>query len=148
MRGDPAISHILKDQIRTLWSASSIPGLGMAVIENGGVAWTTSLGVKNTATAEPVTDETIFHACSISKPISAFLALTLWSRGELDLDEGIGRHLDIVVPFDAITPRQILCHTGGLPNWYPDLTRRLKGGNVLRSDFTLAARQAGRTKVG
>ncbi len=109
--------------------------MGIALVEDGKVSTTGSFGVTNTITQLPVTDETIFHTCSISKPVSAFLALSLCDQGDLDLGTALSRFIDLPPPFQNITARQVLCHTGGLPNWYPDLTERLKGGGVVREGF-------------
>ena len=104
------------------------------------MSWTGSFGVKNIETEESVTDDTVFHAASVSKPVSAYLVLTVWSRGDLDLDSGIGRFLGIDDPeVGSITPRQILTHTSGLPNWFPDLTKRLEGGTVYPRACALCA---------
>ena len=72
------------------------------------MTWVGSFGVKDVETADPVTKNTVFNAASVSKPISAYLALTLCSRDELGLDDGIGPILGIDDPLmGSITPRQI-----------------------------------------
>ena len=114
--------------------------MGIATIDDAVVSWTGSFGVKNSETGEPVTDDTVFCAASVSKPISAYLALTAWSQGVLDLDEGIGHILEIDDPeLGSITPRQLLSHTSGLPNWLPGLAKRLAGGPVLPGTCALSA---------
>ena len=135
------MTHELKGQIGNLLRASSIPGLGVALVQNSAVSWTASFGVKNTVTGEPISSDTVFSAASLGKPISAFLALSLWAQSKLDIDSGIGRYLGIDDPeIGSITPRQILGHTSGLPNWFPELVERLKGGSVLPKGSILSAR--------
>ena len=122
----------LQSQIGSLFQSSGIPGLGIALIEDGNVTWVGSFGVKDVETRDPVTKNTVFHAGSVSKPIAAYLALILCYRDKLGLDDGIGLILGIDDPqMGSITPRQILAHTSGLPNWFPELTRRLEGGSLL-----------------
>ena len=123
------------DEIEPRFASTGLPGLGLAIIENGEVSTTASFGVINTATHEPVTDETIFHTCSISKPVSAFLVLTLVCRDQLDLDKPLSGYIDLPPRFESITPRHVLCHSGGLPNWFPDLTKRLQIDRVVRDGF-------------
>ena len=49
----------------------SIPGLSVAVVVDGKLAWAKSYGLADVATQKPVTTDTLFLAGSISKPISA-----------------------------------------------------------------------------
>ncbi len=102
--------------------AAGIPGLSLAVIDSGAVDWTAAYGVKNVATGEPVDRNTVFEAASLSKPVLAYAALRMVARGELDLDEPLWN----VLAYDRlrtdergrrITPRLVLTHTTGLPNW-------------------------------
>jgi CubicO group peptidase (beta-lactamase class C family) len=55
---------------------------------------------------------------SLTKPlITAFLSVLLAERRQLDLDQPIQRALPLIgLP---VTARQLLCHTAGLPPWYP-----------------------------
>jgi CubicO group peptidase (beta-lactamase class C family) len=101
---------------------AGIPGLSAAWVEGGQVAWTGAFGVRDATTGTPVTDETVFEAASLSKPVVAYVAMRLVARGELDLDiplwDDVGyerlAHDDRA---RGITPRMILTHTSGLPNW-------------------------------
>ncbi len=130
----------LEHKIGVLLLDSGIPGLGLALVENGQVLWANGFGSRNTETGEPIADNSIFPAASVSKPVSACLALGLCNQDELDLDVSIGHYLDKSQPdMDSITPRQILSHTSGLPNWLPDLTERLRGGDIFPAGCVLSA---------
>jgi CubicO group peptidase (beta-lactamase class C family) len=48
-----------------------VPGVSIAVINNGKIEWVKSYGVMDEETKEPVTRETLFQAGSISKPVAA-----------------------------------------------------------------------------
>jgi hypothetical protein len=52
-----------------------IPGLSIAVVKDARVVYCRALGVKDTVTAEPVLDTTLFEACSLTKPIFAFASI-------------------------------------------------------------------------
>jgi CubicO group peptidase (beta-lactamase class C family) len=58
--------------------------IGIAGIEDGTIAWTTAVGAG---------DDTLFQAGSLSKTVSAGLALELVGRGELDLDSDVNEQL-------------------------------------------------------
>ena len=101
----------------TLMRDGLVPGLQLATIRNGRVVGLQSHGVANAASGQPVTDRTIFEAASLGKPVFAYGVLRLASSGRLDLDAPIGRTLpDLSPAMAALTSRQLLSHTAGLPN--------------------------------
>ena len=61
-----------------------VPCLQIALIRGGKVDWIKSYGVKNAETCGPVTDDTIFEAASLSKPVFAY---KLVEAGRLDADK-------------------------------------------------------------
>ena len=123
----------LDKSIPELMKAANIPGLSIAVIQNGKVIWTRGFGVKNSKTGEPVTEDTIFEAASLTKPFFAYAAMKMVESGELDLDrplieyvpremaeQGIGHSLDLEGFrgdwLSMITARMVLSHSSGLPH--------------------------------
>jgi CubicO group peptidase (beta-lactamase class C family) len=95
-----------------------VPGVSIAVIEDGEVAWAKAYGVTDVETGEPVTPATLFQAASISKPVSVMGMLRLVEEGALDLDEPVGAYLrSWTLPdheFDApVTLRRLASHTAG-----------------------------------
>jgi CubicO group peptidase (beta-lactamase class C family) len=70
--GDPQTTSLnLADRMRFY----KVPGLSIAVIDAGRVEWARGYGVLELGTKRPVTPDTLFQACSISKPIAAMAAL-------------------------------------------------------------------------
>ena len=82
-------------------------------------------GAANAEEKNPVTDETIFEAASLSKIVTAYAALKLVDEGKLDLDRPLNQYLgnNYDVPNDQrinlITARHVLSHSSGFPNWRP-----------------------------
>lgn len=70
---------------------------------------------------QEVTSQTAFLWFSMTKIVTATVAMQLSEEGVLDLDEPIGRHLGEVVPTQVggVTSRHLLSHTSGLPNPVP-----------------------------
>lgn len=94
------------------------PGVSMAYIHNGQIAWARTYGVADPNGAA-VTVNTRFQAGSISKPVTALAVLRLVQSGKLDLDADVNRYLKSwKVPPAAdgkvITLRELLTHTAGL----------------------------------
>lgn len=109
--------------IPDLLKRGDVPGLSIAVVRNGQLAWTRSFGVRNSSTREPVTEDTVFEAASLTKPLFAYAVLKLVDEGKLDLDTPLNKYLlgsyDVVDDrrISKITARQVLSHTSGFPNW-------------------------------
>jgi CubicO group peptidase (beta-lactamase class C family) len=103
-----------------LRSRFGIPGTSWAIIEDGEIAHSGALGVRDATGSDPVTATTRFQACSISKPIAALAMLRLVDRGLLDLDADINESLKSWrVPRNsdwqpAVTLRHLVSHSAGL----------------------------------
>jgi len=123
----------LERTIPELMKEATIPGLSIAVIRDGKLLWTKAFGVKSTKTNEPVTEDTIFEAASLTKPFFAYAAMKMVESGELSLDrplyeylprekieQGLGHSLDLEGFrgdwFRKITARMVLSHSSGLPH--------------------------------
>jgi CubicO group peptidase (beta-lactamase class C family) len=118
----------LEKEIPRLMEKADIPGLSMAVIQNGEIFWSGAFGVRSRETNEPVDESTIFEAASLTKTITAAAALKLVERGELDLDRALAQYLPYPKlagdeRYKKITARHVLTHTTGLPNWGNKLVR-------------------------
>ncbi len=97
-----------------------VPGVAVAVIEDFEIAWVKGYGVVDAEKGGDVTAETMFQAASITKPVTAAVALKLAEEGELDLDEDVNEKLiSWKVPENEftreqkVTIRRILNHTAG-----------------------------------
>jgi CubicO group peptidase (beta-lactamase class C family) len=97
-----------------------IPGISIAVVRDGELAWAHAWGVAVAGRPDPVTPRTLFQAGSISKPVAAMCALRLIAQGRLDLEADVNRLLvSWKVPANhgwqpRVTVRQLLSHTAGL----------------------------------
>jgi CubicO group peptidase (beta-lactamase class C family) len=133
---DKSVEEIAADlttAIPPLMEKAAIPGLQIALVRDGRVAWEKSFGVRNARTGAPVTPDTLFEAASLTKPFFAYAVMKMVDEGLLDLDRpvhtfftrqeiesGLGHSLD--APgfrrdwLEKITTRHILSHSGGLPH--------------------------------
>ena len=101
--------------------AHSIPGLSIAVVTNGELAWSNGYGMADLENFVPARPVTVYRLASVTKPITAVAVMQLAEKGALDLDAPIQRY---VPEFPAkpwpVTARQLLCHQGGVRNWTED----------------------------
>ena len=58
-----------------------VPGVSIAFIDGGRIAWTRTYGLADPATGRPVSTDTLFQAASISKPVAAMAALYMVEEG-------------------------------------------------------------------
>ena len=131
---DKATLVRLDKSLPDLMAKGAVPGLSIALIRDRTTYWVHSFGVRDAKSGQPVTEETIFEAASLSKPVFAYGVLKLVDQGKLDLDTPLTRYLS--PPYiegddrlENITARYVLSHRTGFPNWRGD-------GNALTIRFT------------
>ena len=112
----------LQEHVPALLREYHVPGVSIAIIQAGQVRWAQGFGVSDARGQQPVTPDTVFEACSMSKAILALSALQLIQQGRLDLDAPLTTYLghDYLRDQPAqnlITARMALTHRTGLPNW-------------------------------
>lgn len=99
---------------------NKVPGVAVAVIRDGKIAWIQSIGYADLASKKPVTSETIFNIGSISKLISAWGFMQLTEKDLVKLDNPVEQYLTrLHLPESEfnrskVTLRRILSHTAGL----------------------------------
>jgi CubicO group peptidase (beta-lactamase class C family) len=120
---DPPRSGLVpavEDAAHRAIAASTTPGLAVALVDHGRVAFAKGFGLADRQTRRPVTAATRFQAASLSKPVTAWGVLRLVEQGRIGLDEPVTGRLrrwrPPPSPFDpkAITVRRLLSHTAGL----------------------------------
>lgn len=128
---EETLATILEREIPRLMEAANVPGLSMAVVQDGQIFWKKAFGVRSRETNDPVDENTMFEAASLTKTVTAYAAMRLVERGELDLDRPLFEYFpNKEYPrlakddrYKKITARLILTHTTGLPNWGNQLMR-------------------------
>lgn len=118
----------LESKIKKVMDSLNYPGLSIAFINDNKLAYSNAFGIANRETNEKISSETIFQGASLSKPLFAYFFLKMVEENQISLDEPIYPHLAAVFPKEAIeadsfeayktiTPRMVLSHTTGIPNW-------------------------------
>jgi CubicO group peptidase (beta-lactamase class C family) len=115
----------LEKQIPKWMQEAKVPGLSMAIIKDAKLGWRRGFGVKDNASKEPVDNDTMFEAASMSKPVFAYVVIKLCEKGAMNLDTPLTRYtserfLEDDPRLDLITARHVLSHTSGFQNWRSD----------------------------
>jgi serine beta-lactamase-like protein LACTB len=115
----PQLSSAKQKQLETtiarFMAAHSIPGLSVAVVENGQHEWSAGFGMADLENFVPATSQTLYRLASISKPLTATAAMLLWQKGKLDLDAPVQKYCPRFPQKDVpITTRELLGHLSGI----------------------------------
>lgn len=103
-----------------LMSTHHVPGAALALIKDGRIVLERGYGFRDLETHAPVTTATLFNIGSISKSFTALGIAQLVDQHLVDLDKPVIRYIPELRLSDpratqAMTLRQLLSHTSGLP---------------------------------
>ncbi len=116
--------HIVGD---STWSIEErmkhygVPGVSIAVIHNGKVAWAKGYGVMDKESKVPVTDKTFFQVSTIGMSLTAYGALRLVDQNKVTLSEDINSYLKSwklpdseFTKEEKVTIKNLLSHSAGI----------------------------------
>jgi D-alanyl-D-alanine carboxypeptidase len=140
--------------------AAGAPGaLARIQASHVGLRWDGAAGHLARGTSRALRSDDAFRAASVTKSVTAVVAVRLAHDGDLALDEPLGDQLDpkVVCRWSALdalprtTPWQLLAHTSGVPNYFNDEAflarlRRTRATSGVRSSWWITRpRTAGHT---
>lgn len=128
-------ARALDSEVARAMAATHARGLAIAIIDHGKVACVRSYGVRNVA-GQPLQNDTVMYAASLTKTAFAYLAMQLVDAGTLNLDRPLARYLKRPLPdytdtrhyapwgdladdrrWRQITVRHALTHSTGFANF-------------------------------
>jgi CubicO group peptidase (beta-lactamase class C family) len=117
----PALAPRLAAEIETVARAEferqQFVGLSLAVVKDG-VVHAAHFGFEDREKQVPSSDATMYRWASISKPVTAVVALQLANEGRLDLERDVHAYVsEFPAQRFTITSRQLLCHQGGIVHY-------------------------------
>jgi CubicO group peptidase (beta-lactamase class C family) len=129
---DAAAGNKEIDAILSAVTKPDEPGLAAVVKKDGRVIFERGYGVRKLGTADKIDAETNFRLASVTKQFTAMAIMLLVKDGKVRYDQ---RLTEIVPEFPAygknVTVRNLLNHTGGLPD-YEELMDREEKANGPR----------------
>jgi CubicO group peptidase (beta-lactamase class C family) len=111
-RIDPVAAQVLADR--------GVPSASIAVIEHGKLVYTHAYGLAHLDPAVPATPDMRYSIGSISKQFTAAAILLLQQQGKLSLNDPVGKYVPGLTRGDEVTIRQILSHTSGYQDYWPE----------------------------
>jgi CubicO group peptidase (beta-lactamase class C family) len=99
-------------------TSTHVPGVSVAVVEDGELAWAGGFGFADLENNVPASEHTLFRLASISKSLTATAAMQLWERGQLDLDAPVQKYCPAFPQKSGpITTREVMGHLGGIRHY-------------------------------
>ncbi|MCB0595744.1 MAG: beta-lactamase family protein [Lewinellaceae bacterium] len=109
-----AIEKLLSEKM----SAEGIPGLSIAVVIDGQLAWSDGYGMAGLENAVPARPNTLYRSASVGKPLTATAAMRLVEEGKLGLDAPIQQYCpEFPEKRWPVTARHLLGHTSGIRHY-------------------------------
>ncbi|MCG7344122.1 beta-lactamase family protein [Sporosarcina sp. ACRSL] len=105
--------------VEDIMKAEHIPGVAVAVSENGKTIYQKGFGTRDLETNEPVTPDTIFGVASVTKSFTALAIMKLVEEGKLQIADPVTKYLPQFQligydDIDDITIHHLLSHTTGI----------------------------------
>jgi CubicO group peptidase (beta-lactamase class C family) len=143
---------LVGDYIRNEIATGKIPGAILLIQQHGQPVYFENFGVRDVATALPMTADTIFRLYSMSKPITSVAAMMLVEDGKLSLDDPVSKYIPVFADMKVgvekpgddgkpslaleplkrpVTIEDLLRHTSGLPYGF-------YGENIVRKLYAQA----------
>jgi len=122
-------TNFLKKRIPEMMDSAGVQGLSIGIVKKGRLVWSRNFGVANAAAQKPVSQQSVFEAASLSKPLFGYICMRLMEEGVLDLDKPLIEYVSKEIieqnflgykiqdnRFFKITARLCLSHSAGFPN--------------------------------
>ncbi|AFE09735.1 beta-lactamase [Corallococcus coralloides DSM 2259] len=120
----PTTAAELRQSLTALLDTHHIPGASYAVFDREGTVLRGTIGLTDSGTRAPVTDDTLFRLGSITKTVTAIAIMQLVEQGHFDLQTPVSRLLPdapIQNPFNDTDPVRVihlLTHTAGFDDMH------------------------------
>jgi D-alanyl-D-alanine carboxypeptidase len=98
--------------------ATGVPSASVAVVTDGKLQFAKAYGQQRRDRMAPLTDAA-YPIASVSKQITGAALLLLAEDGKLSLDDPVSKYLPELTDADKISVRQLLSHTSGYRDYWP-----------------------------
>jgi CubicO group peptidase (beta-lactamase class C family) len=117
---DPALRAQIDRIAAGVMEQHGVPSASLAVVKGGKLVYTHAYGKAHIDPDKPATPDMRYSIGSISKQFTAAAILLLQQDGKLSLDDAVGKYVPGLTRGDEVTIRQILSHTSGYQDYWPE----------------------------
>ena len=105
--------------VREVLTATGVPGASVAIVRDGKIAYAQAYGDAKLDPRAPARPAMRYSIGSVSKQFTATAILMLAEEGKLSLDDPVSRFLPGLTRANEVTIRQLLSHTSGYQDYWP-----------------------------
>jgi D-alanyl-D-alanine carboxypeptidase len=98
---------------------TGVPSASVAIVKDGQIAYTQAYGTARLDPRMPARPSMRYSIGSISKQFTAAAVLMLAEQGKVSLDDRVGKYLPSLTRANEVTIRQLLSHTSGYQDYWP-----------------------------
>ena len=117
---DPALKSTIDRIAMQVLEQTGVPSASVAIVKGGKLVYAHAYGKARLDPATPATPEMRYSIGSISKQFTAAAILLLQEQGKLSIDDAVGKYVPGLTRGDEVTIRQILSHTSGYQDYWPE----------------------------
>lgn len=115
----PDLAARVDKAVETSMKASGAPAVSVALVRDGKIVLAKAYGQARLSPAVAATPEQRFAIGSVSKQFTAAAILLLAEQGKVSLDDPVAKWVPRLTAGDRITVRQVLSHTAGYRDYWP-----------------------------
>jgi len=116
---DPVLAKRIDAAVRGVLDADRAPSASIAIVRDGQLVYAAAYGQAQLSPPSEATSQTRYQLASISKSLTSQALLLLEQDGKLSLDDPVSRWIPGLSGGDRVTVRELLQHTAGFPDHYP-----------------------------
>ncbi len=117
---DPSLRDRIDRIAAQVLQQTGVPSASVAIVQHGKLVYTHAYGPARIQPPIPATPQMRYSIGSISKQFTATAILLLQEQGKLTLDDPVGKYIPGLTRGDQVTIRQILSHTSGYQDYWPE----------------------------
>src|SRR5215831_9997469 len=117
---DPAMKARVDSIALGVMEQRGVPSASVAVVQGGKLVYTHAYGRAHIDPNRAATPDMRYSIGSISKQFTAAAILILQEQGKLTLKDPVGMYVPGLTHGDEVTIRQILSHTSGYQDYWPE----------------------------
>jgi CubicO group peptidase (beta-lactamase class C family) len=115
----PAQAAAVDRSVQEVLQKTGVPAASIAVVRDGQIAYVKAYGTQRLDPNTPARTDARYGIGSISKQFTAAAILMLAEEGKLNLDDPVGEYVPNLTDGSKITIRQVLSHTSGYRDYWP-----------------------------
>ncbi len=115
----PDVRAKIDDAAKEVLASTGVPSASIAVVQNGQLVYAQAYGDARVEPKLAATTKMRYGVGSISKQFTASAILLLQEQGKLKLDDPVGKFIPNLTRANEVTIREILSHTSGYQDYWP-----------------------------